>query len=185
MATRESVRPGGRSARVQQAVHTAVRELQAERSREDLTIPVIAAHAGVTPSTIYRRWGNLNDLLADVTLERFRPETAPEDTGALASDLLSWGEHYLDEMVSAPGRQMLCEIMASADETRRQRCFQYAREQIAQIHQRAVTRGETPPDVDTLMDFIIGPLIYRVLYDSDSATPERLREWVSRALGGV
>ncbi len=82
-------------------------------------------------------------------------------------------------MISVPGQRMLCDMMASEDDTRRQRCFQYAREQ---IQQRAVERGESPPEIDTLMDFIIGPLFYRVLYDRDSATPARLRHWIARAL---
>ena len=56
MAVREQVRVGGRSARIQAAVHDAVRALTAEVGREALTVPMIAGRAGVTPSTIYRRW---------------------------------------------------------------------------------------------------------------------------------
>ncbi|MEC8919050.1 MAG: helix-turn-helix domain-containing protein, partial [Pseudomonadota bacterium] len=63
MPIKEAVRPGGRSARVQEAVHQAVRELQAVTPRDELTVPRIAERAGVTPSTIYRRWGNLSELV--------------------------------------------------------------------------------------------------------------------------
>ena len=49
MAVKEQVRIGGRSARIQAAVHAAVRELTAEADRGELTVPVIAARAGVTP----------------------------------------------------------------------------------------------------------------------------------------
>ena len=52
-------RPGGRSARVQATVHQAVQLLLARMPREALTFPLIAAEAGVTPSTLYRRWGDL------------------------------------------------------------------------------------------------------------------------------
>lgn len=38
--------------------------------REGLTVPAIAERAGVTPSTIYRRWGNLRELLSDVAVQR-------------------------------------------------------------------------------------------------------------------
>ncbi|MEG2632003.1 MAG: ATP-binding protein, partial [Comamonas sp.] len=58
--------PGGRSARVQESVHSAVRELLEAHERSSVTVPMIAARAGVTPSTIYRRWGDLSALLADV-----------------------------------------------------------------------------------------------------------------------
>ncbi|MCM3923275.1 TetR family transcriptional regulator [Frankia sp. AiPs1] len=40
---------------MQAAVHAAVRALQSERSRNEITVPLIAAQAGVTPSTVYRR----------------------------------------------------------------------------------------------------------------------------------
>ena len=74
MSERATTRPGGRSARVQQSVHQAVRDLEAELGREALTVPAIAARAGVTPSTVYRRWGDLRELLSDVAVERLRPE---------------------------------------------------------------------------------------------------------------
>ncbi|MFC8879340.1 TetR family transcriptional regulator, partial [Streptomyces ardesiacus] len=38
MSSRQGVRPGGRSARVQASVHTAVRELMEDRGREALTV---------------------------------------------------------------------------------------------------------------------------------------------------
>ena len=73
MAVKERVRIGGRSARIQSAVHDAVRELGALTTRNQITVPQIAAEAGVTPSTIYRRWGDLQTLLADVAVARLRP----------------------------------------------------------------------------------------------------------------
>ncbi len=74
MAVKENIRPGGRSARVQASVHAAVRDLLVEMSRAEITVPLIAARAGVTPSTIYRRWGDLQELLADVAWSALRPD---------------------------------------------------------------------------------------------------------------
>src|SRR3546814_13923262 len=73
MAIKEGLRPGGRSARVQESIHSAVRSLLQEQDRASLTVPQIAARAGVTPSTIYRRWGDLPALLGDVAIARMRP----------------------------------------------------------------------------------------------------------------
>ena len=83
MAIKEGLRPGGRSARVQDAIHSAVRALLQEQERSSVTVPQIAARAGVTPSTIYRRWGDLSALLADVALARMRPDSEPAQTGSL------------------------------------------------------------------------------------------------------
>lgn len=182
MTIKEAVRPGGRSARVQEAVHQAVRELQAVKSRETLTIPQIAERAGVTPSTIYRRWGNLAELLADVSLERLHPDETPPDTGTLAGDLQAWGEQYLDEMTSVPGQRALNDIMASADGDRRERCCRYSEAIMATLRERALERGEFVPSVEALIDGVIAPLTYRLLYDREKATPDNLRQWIASVL---
>ncbi len=49
MAIKEGIRTGGRSARVQESVHAAVRALLQEQARDSLTVPLIASRAGVTP----------------------------------------------------------------------------------------------------------------------------------------
>ena len=58
-----SRRPGGRSARVQSAVFTAVGQLVGAGQRETMTIPQVADLAGVNPTSIYRRWGSIDALL--------------------------------------------------------------------------------------------------------------------------
>jgi len=182
MPIKESVRPGGRSARVQEAVHQAVRELQAVKARDELTVPQIAERAGVTPSTIYRRWGNLAELLADVSVERMRPDDDPADTGTLAGDLLAWGQQYLEEMISVPGQRALNDVMASADSERRERCCRYSESLMETLHERAVARGETPPPVQQLIDGVVAPMTYRLLYDRDSATVDNLQRWIGFTL---
>ncbi|WP_244665061.1 TetR/AcrR family transcriptional regulator [Candidatus Symbiopectobacterium sp. 'North America'] len=98
MAITQGVRLGGRSARVQAAIHQAVRELEQEMGRQALTIPAIATRAGVTPSTLYRRWGDLPQLLADVAVEKLRPDAEPQDTGSFTGDLEIWLNTYIEEM---------------------------------------------------------------------------------------
>src|SRR4051795_8551720 len=84
MSPRPMARPGGRSARVQESVHAAVRDLVGEVGRDALTVPMVATRAGVTPSTIYRRWGDLQELLSDVAVERLRPDAPPPTSAAFA-----------------------------------------------------------------------------------------------------
>lgn len=164
MSPRPAVRPGGRSARVQQSVHTAVRELQAEGGA-DLTVPRIAARAGVTPSTIYRRWGDLQELLADVAVERLRPEAPPDDLGDLRADLEHWAAAFLEEMSSPPGRSYIRDALAGdPDGGNAGQCSAYALEQVQAILDRAVRRGEHVPDADTVMDHVVAPMMYRVLF---------------------
>ncbi|MGW4866525.1 TetR/AcrR family transcriptional regulator [Streptomyces chartreusis] len=183
MARRQMVRPGGRSARVQASVHTAVRELESEVGRDGLTVPLVAQRAGVTPSTIYRRWGDLNELLSDVAVERLRPETTPPEHGDLPSDLVSWAEQFLDEMASPTGRAYIRDaLLGDPDGGNAGRCSAYTAEQIDVIVGRAKDRGEDTPDVETVIDSVVAPLMYRILFRPDGLDSAYARDLVTGVL---
>ncbi|MGC5701256.1 TetR/AcrR family transcriptional regulator [Pseudomonas sp. NFXW11] len=169
MAIKEALRPGGRSARVQESIHTAVRELLEEQERSTLTVPQIAARAGVTPSTIYRRWGDLSALLADVALARMRPDSEPANTGSLRGDLQAWAEQYLDEMSSEPGRNMMRDVQCSATPGY---CVTILSAQLQTILER-YPHSEYLPNIDRLLHLIVAPTVFRILF---SATPLPLAE---------
>jgi AcrR family transcriptional regulator len=170
VAVKERVRVGGRSARIQSAVHEAVRHLSAETNRDELTVPQIAAEAGVTPSTIYRRWGDLAALLADVAVQRLRPIADPEDTGAVASDLRGFIEQFMEEMSSAVGRALIRDVFSSSGPTYSGQCAGFTREHLATIVARAKARGETPFDIDEMIDHVVAPIIYHILYGDRELT---------------
>jgi len=179
--SRSGPRPGGRSARVQAAVHQATRELLDRHSRAELTVPLIAARAGVTPSTIYRRWGDLADLLADVAVERMRPDGEPADTGTVKGDLRAWAEQYLDEMSSEVGLAMLRDVLAGSSSGEMPvpcRCAEFTASQIEVIVQRGITRAQAVPEVDAVMDGVVAPIIYRVLFGPTPATHARVHALV-------
>ncbi|MFE6613353.1 TetR/AcrR family transcriptional regulator [Amycolatopsis sp. NPDC057786] len=185
MSRRSMVRPGGRSARVQESVHAAVRDLEAEAGRDALSVPQIAARAGVTPSTIYRRWGDLRELLSDVAVARLRPEAPPEDRGTLAADLEAWAEQFLDEMSSPPGRAYIRDaLLGDPDGTNAGQCSAYAAEQIEVILARAAERGEQAPDVETVLDRAVAPMMYRILFRPGELGPEYARKLVATLFDG-
>jgi len=164
-------RPGGRSARVQSAVHQATIELLAQHGRAALTVPLIAARAGVTPSTIYRRWGDLADLLADVAVERMRPDADPADTGSVQGDLLAWVEQYRDEMSSDVGLGMMLDVLSARGGPLAEgkppvpcQCAAFTASQVETIVARGLERGEAVPEVDAVMDTVVSPIIYRSLF---------------------
>ncbi|MEC3916412.1 TetR/AcrR family transcriptional regulator [Nocardia sp. CDC160] len=184
MSARATTRPGGRSARVQQSVHQAVRDLEAEVGRDGLSVPLIAARAGVTPSTVYRRWGDLRELLSDVAVERLRPDVPPADHGSLRADLAAWAVQFAEEMSSTPGRTYIRDaLLGDPEQGNGARCSDYAAEQLKAIGVRAAGRGEAVPDVETLLDVVVAPLMYRILFrpsDLSAAYTDRL---VAAALG--
>ncbi len=182
-------RPGGRSARVQAAVHQATMELMDLHGRAALTVPLIAARAGVTPSTVYRRWGDLADLLADVAVERLRPEGDPIDTGSVAGDLQAWVEQYRDEMSSDVGLGMMLDVLSAKGGSIAEgqlpvpcQCAAFTASQIEAIVARGVERGEAVPEVDAVMDTVVSPIVYRALFGSVPMTPEHARALVVACL---
>lgn len=175
MTDKSAPRPGGRSARVQAAIHQAVRELQQEQGRAALTVPAIASRAGVTPSTIYRRWGDLAQLLADVAVEQLQAEQAPADTGSFHSDLLAWLLQYFDEMSSTPGRAMLRDVLGTEGHAGAGKCDGFLRQQIEAIRQRALDRGEHPVTADLIIRLVVAPLMYRMLFANETPATETIK----------
>ncbi|AZS84545.1 TetR/AcrR family transcriptional regulator [Streptomyces griseoviridis] len=181
--SRQMVRPGGRSARVQASVHAAVHELASEVGRAALTVPLVAQRAGVTPSTIYRRWGDLQELLSDVAVMRLRPDTAPGDHGSLASDLTAWAEQFLDEMAHPAGRAYIRDaLLGDPDGSNAGQCSAYAADQITFILTRAAERGERTPDVETVVDRVVAPMMYRILFRPDGLDAAYARRLVAELL---
>jgi AcrR family transcriptional regulator len=176
-------RPGGRAARVQQAVHEAVRALQAEQGGDGMTVPRIAARAGVAPSTIYRRWGDLNGLFADVALARLRPQ-GPPDTGSIRGDITAWAEEYIEEAASPTGRQFMRDMVSGGtDRASAIRGGAYARERVETMLGRGRQRGEAVPDLEDVLDVVLAPIVYRILFEPGDLSTELASRLVGRLFG--
>ena len=181
MAVRERVRVGGRSARIQSEVHKAVKELQAEAGRTELTVPMIAARAGVTPSTIYRRWGDLSELVADVAMEKLRPVAEPEDRGSLKDDLAAYIEQYAEEFSTHTGKTLLLDLFASAlDGPHPGEYCNYTYDHLQVILDRAAARGEKSYPVQEVVDVLIAPIMYRILFGKGEVTEAYWRGLLDR-----
>jgi AcrR family transcriptional regulator len=179
----ERTRPGGRSARIQQAVHQATRELLAAGGRDELGIPSIASRAGVNPTTIYRRWGDINGLLSDVATEELRPTEAPAETGSLEGDLLAWAEQLLEELGSDPGRALAVDLIAGdPGGVNAESCAQYTASTIQEILDRHA--GPAAPTLDDVRDRVLAPIYYKVLFRRSEPAEDYPRRLVSALLAG-
>jgi AcrR family transcriptional regulator len=180
VAVKELIRAGGRSARIQSAVHDAVNRLSKTTARDALTVPQIAAAAGVTPSTIYRRWGDLPALLADVAVERLRPIGEPEDTGAVATDLRAFIEQYAEEMSSPVGQALMRDVLSQSGESFPGRCCAFTRCHLETILTRAKARGEQPFDIEEVIDHVVAPIVYHILFGDRAMTPAYCHQLLAR-----
>lgn len=177
---RTLIRPGGRSERIQIAVHHAVKSLIAEEPTQELTIAMIAAKAEVPPSTIYRRWETLSKLLEDVASERFLPDSVPKNTGSFRGDLEHWLGQLVDDISSGPGHTLLRERLSNVRVA--QIAAGYTFQNLVCLCDRCEGRGEPVPNPDRLMDMIFAPIIYRIFFTGQAISKGYQRELIESAL---
>ncbi|MER7412369.1 MULTISPECIES: TetR-like C-terminal domain-containing protein [Streptomyces] len=165
-----SVRPGGRTARTRTAVLAAVLEELEHDEFARLTVERIARRSGVHAATIRRRWQTVEGVLCDLLAERSRTTIPVPDTGAFRSDLRALAEsiaafhgvprneHLLSSVVAAAARD------PRADTVLRE-AFGERLRYVSTLVQRAVERGELPPETDgeEVIAALGAPLYYRLL----------------------
>jgi len=112
-------RPGGRSNRVKTAVFDAVEALLAEKQGEFPSMGEIAERAGVNTTSLYRRWGDTRNLLADVAIERLMRDQPIPDIGSVRDDLVAWAISIACA-TGNPGGLQLLRVMALDSHTAQQ-----------------------------------------------------------------
>jgi len=157
-------RPGGRSARVRDAVHRAAIELLVE-GETDAAIPRIAERAGVNPTSVYRRWGSRENVLLHAAVTRLRERSPMPDTGSLRGDLLTWATSVEQALNEPDGRILLRALMATMSTP--DRSTEHLRDRgddLQTMLDAASARGERTPTVDEVLDYILAPLYLRALF---------------------
>ena len=162
-------RTGGRSARVRRLVLNATIDILAESGAESLSVAEVSSRAGVHQTSIYRRWGNTQQLMLDALTDRSKTLLEIPDTGSLRGDLLRVGE-ALVAYVSSPVGAALTRMMAAAQDDHvasemRHKFWEMRYAEMRVITDRAVQRGELNADMDAkrLMEMFIAPIHLRVL----------------------
>jgi AcrR family transcriptional regulator len=82
-----SVRPGGRTARTRAAVLDATLAELVYRGYEGMSVESVAGRAGVHKTTIYRRWGSKERLVAEALEAAAESRIGAPDTGDVEGDL--------------------------------------------------------------------------------------------------
>ena len=160
------------------AIYTAVGQLMGEGKPDKLTIPIVAERAGVNPTSIYRRWGDIDDLLEEVAVAALTQDgdRAP-DTGSLGGDLRAWARIVLAD-IGTPKRTRYLRAMVSARDglTPDCPCMTPRRVMAAELIERSGTRGERAPSVEQIIDHLVMPLYGRVLmgYPTEQEDADRL-----------
>jgi AcrR family transcriptional regulator len=171
-ATRSGVDP--RVLRSRERVLAATLDLLTEGGLGGLTFDEVAKRSGVARTTIYRHWPNRNALIIDACLRMTDGDEEPPDTGSLEGDVKAILTNLAELLVTARWSSILPSIVDAAERD----------PEIAEVHsrlqrwhaaplqaalERAVLRGEIPPDVDlaAIAAALRGPLYFRRWFSRD------------------
>ncbi|MEU1998786.1 TetR/AcrR family transcriptional regulator [Nocardia gamkensis] len=181
-------RPGGRAAKVKEAVHQAVLDAVAEHGVDRLSIPDIARRAGVRDSSIYRRWGTRENLTLDVMLTASERTLPLPDTGTLHGDLTAFATAligYLDTPMGNGLARALAFITDSEEITEARNAFWDTRYKANEaMIGRGVARGEIPADTDPrlALELLIAPIHFRHFLTREPADAEFAAELATRVI---
>lgn len=162
-------RPGGRSARVREAVLGATLAVLAREGYGGLTVEAVADQAQVHKTTLYRRWGSRQQLVIDALTARGASEIPIPDTGSLRTDLVHLGTAVAANLSSPAGLAVARAVLSAPDSTElgelAGQFWQTRFGAATAIVERAVGRGELPRDTDAeaLVEAVVAPLWFRVL----------------------
>ncbi|KND30236.1 TetR/AcrR family transcriptional regulator [Streptomyces acidiscabies] len=173
-----TLRPGGRTARVRAAVLRAAGDVLAEEGFTHLDLADVARRAEVGKTTVYRRWGTVTGLVADLLTDMAEQSLPRTDTGSLLDDLKA-NARLVQRTLTDPRQGALFKavIAAATCDPRTaealHRFYAVRVEEWAPCVRLAVTRGELPAGTDPheVIRAVSAPLYYRLL-----TTPSPLTE---------
>jgi AcrR family transcriptional regulator len=186
-------RPGGRSARIRQAVLAATLDLLSQRGYEGMTTQDIAVRAGVNEVSLFRRWGTKAAMVAEALQDYSALQTPTPDTGSLQSDLLELLRGIIAR-IQTPLGAVISQIVIghhSQPELEEVRHAYWSDRLLraATIVQRARERGELSEEVDSdfLVEAAIGPILARTQATNrslDDHLPEQIVALLLYGLAG-
>ncbi|MEU1054686.1 TetR/AcrR family transcriptional regulator [Streptomyces sp. NPDC005876] len=186
-----TVRPGGRTARVRAAVLRAAGDALAEHGFAGLDLADVARRAEVGRTTVYRRWGTVTGLVADLLADMAEQSLPRTETGSLLGDLTA-NARLVRRTLADPRQGALFKavIAAAVCEPRTaealHRFYETRVEEWAPCVRQAVDRGELPEGTDAheVIRAVSAPLYYRLLTSGlplDEAAADRAAEAAAAA----
>ncbi|SCL30883.1 DNA-binding transcriptional regulator, AcrR family [Micromonospora inyonensis] len=152
------------------AIRRAVMQELAAVGYGRLSIEAVARRAGVGKTAIYRRWSSKLELVLEVVSAVAGKRLPLPDTGTLQGDLEMLYMIMAGALRHPLASQIIPDLLAEAA---RNPQIAQTLEEALRLNQRtigslvigrAVERGELPPgaDPDSVVDFIVGPLYWRL-----------------------
>jgi AcrR family transcriptional regulator len=186
----ENVRVQGRSARVVEAILTAVAEELGRVGYANLRIEDVATRSGVNKTTIYRRWPQKSELVV-AAIERLTPKQEVYDTGSLRGDLTAMLNDLRSRITETPAGRGIARMMQAerahpevASVIRRMRAIHVTARRAP--FERAIARGEIPvgTNIELVSELAVAPLMNRMVHHHEEVDEVFLRGLVEVIVKG-
>jgi AcrR family transcriptional regulator len=174
-ASADRARPVGRGPRVRAAVLAATLAELTETGYAALTVDNVARRAGIHKTTIYRRWKDREDLVADAVVNLASSAKMPfPDTGDIGTDLVRLARMTVVFLTSPAGGTVAATSMSDAGRIpevadAKRRFFEALFRQAEPVVSGAISRGELPAGTDPaeLVRTLIAPIYLRLLVTAE------------------
>ncbi|WP_112241678.1 TetR-like C-terminal domain-containing protein [Kribbella monticola] len=178
---------------VTEAIGAAMFEELAAVGYGKLTVEAVAKRAGAGKAAVYRRWPSKQAMVIDLVTRVATTTADAPDTGTLRGDVLE----FLSAGAKALTHPLMSRIVPDllAEGSRNPEVAAILLEQVggtrrkkaAAILHRAIQRGELPVDTDLELglDFLAGPLYWRVGILRDPMDPERLNHLADKVVAAI
>lgn len=181
-----------RSEKSHQAMLLATLELLAEVGFDGMSIDAIAARAKVGKTTIYRRYTNKEELVADA-LDKIPEEVVIPDTGTVWEDLEALIQNIAQITLNPLGRQIVAMIISHTSTNPQfaqiywTKYLQPRREAFVAVIERAKARREVRENLDPLLAFdsISGMMLYTLVFPVSSESWENYSRRALRLVLGI
>lgn len=159
-----------RSLEADEAILEAAIDVFAEVGLESLTMEGVAARAGVSKNTVYRRYPNKLDLVVSAVRCYTNVGAPPPDTGTTRGDVQVLVDDLVAIVANTPMGRMLPILVAARTRTPEldvaySEIVADKRARSAEVVRRGIARGDfrVDVDVDVVVDAVVSPVFYRLL----------------------
>ena len=161
-----------RSEGAHRAILNAFQELLIEVGFARLRLEHVAARAGASKATIYRRWRSKEELAIELLHELSSPSLVIPDSGDTRAELVTVTQSCIGRLTESDFgpvvRSMLCEIAANPTVGDRFRAVvvQARRDEVRRVIERGIDRGDLPreTDPDVATELLLGPIYFRLAF---------------------
>ena len=166
------------------AILHAFHELLIDVGFARLRLEHVAARAGTSKATIYRRWRSKEELAIELLRDLTIPHIVVPDSGDTRDELRAIAQDVIERLTQSEFgpviRRLLCEIAGNAavGEAFRATIVEPRRDEVRVVIERGMQRGELRASVDAeiVTELLIGSICFRLIFGG--AFDERFTEKV-------